>query len=485
MSERIDRAERLLKGGVPKTAGDEAEAIVTESRDAGIVLRALRVVADAAARLKRYDAAARALDLAANRAPAEQRSRLRLDQARMLVRAGQPGKAQPILTQISTTGTESEAADALALHAAALEDTGRDAEAAAIYRQIVARFANRNVAGEAMWRLGWIAWLRGDVGAAGEQWARLTEAPGGRAFRREALYWRARAVEQVRGRDAAEPLYARVLTEAPRSYYGMLAARRVARAPEAPRRNVAAFPAKPEDAVAADPGFARVDLLRRIGLVEYAWEELEDVVRASVGDHARLYGASAAYVRDERYHMALRIARRHFGMLADSGDPALPRAFWEIIYPLGWRNEVADAAKRAGLDPYLVAAVVREESSYYPRAVSRAGARGLMQLMPATARPMADLRGLAFEGGSVLDDPRVNLDMGAAFLAGLLKEFGDPRLALAAYNAGPRRARDWWKARRTSDMEAWVEQIPFDETRHYVKRVTLSWEEYRRIYASE
>jgi soluble lytic murein transglycosylase len=288
----------------------------------------------------------------------------------------------------------------------------------------------------------------------------------------------------LRGRDIAEPLYAKILTEAPRSYYGMLAARRVARAPETPRRNVT-LPAKPEDAVAADPGFARVDLLRRIGLVEYAWEELEDVVRASVGDHARLYGASAAYVRDERYHMALRIARRHFVSLADSGDPTLPRAFWEIIYPLGWRTDVVEAAGRAGLDPYLVAAVVREESSYYPRAMSRAGARGLMQLMPATARPMADLRGLAFEGGSLLDDPRANLDMGASFLAGLLKEFGDPRLALAAYNAGPKRARDWWKARRTSDMEAWVEQIPYDETRHYVKRVTLSWEEYRRVYASE
>jgi soluble lytic murein transglycosylase len=486
MSERIDRAERLLKGGVPKTASDEAEAIANEARDAGIALRALRVVADAAARLSRYDAAARALELAANRAPAEQRARLRLDQARMLIRAGQDKKAQPILTQISTTGADSEVADALALHARALDDGGRDAEAAALYRQIASRFPNREVAGTAMWRLGWLAWLRGDTAAAGEQWARLAESPGGRAFRGAALYWRGRTVEQLRDRAAAEPMYLKVVAEAPRSYYGMLAARRVARAPEMARRSPAAvFPPKPEDAVAADPGFARVDLLRRIGLVEYAWEELEDVVAASVGDHARLYGASAVYMRDERYHLALRIARRHFGTLAVSGDPTLPRAFWEIIYPLGWRNEVADAARRAGLDPFLVAAVVREESSYYPRAVSRAGARGLMQLMPATARPMADLRGLAFEGGSLLDDPRANLDMGASFLAGLLKEFGDPHLALAAYNAGPKRARDWWKARRTNDIEAWVEQIPYDETRHYVKRVTLSWEEYRRIYGTE
>jgi len=93
------------------------------------------------------------------------------------------------------------------------------------------------------------------------------------------------------------------------------------------------------------------------------------------------------------------------------------------------------------------------------------------------------VRGLPFDGGGLLDDPRANLEMGTAFLAGLMKEFGEPRLAVAAYNAGPRRVREWWKARRTSDMEAFVEQIPYDETRAYVKRVMLSWSEYRRLYA--
>jgi soluble lytic murein transglycosylase len=102
--------------------------------------------------------------------------------------------------------------------------------------------------------------------------------------------------------------------------------------------------------------------------------------------------------------------------------------------------------------------------------------------MPATARPMAEMRGLAFHGGGLLDDPRANLEMGATFLAGLLREFADPRLAIAAYNAGPKRVRDWWKARRTTDVDVFIEQIPFDETRLYVKRVVLAWAEYRRLY---
>jgi soluble lytic murein transglycosylase len=242
------------------------------------------------------------------------------------------------------------------------------------------------------------------------------------------------------------------------------------------------LPDDPAEAVAADPGYARVELLRRIGLVEVAWDELEDVAQRAVGDSVRLYGLTSAYAREERYHLALRILRRHFAALAAAGHQ-LPHAFWEMLYPLGWRTEVLAASERLGLDPYLVAAVVREESNYYPQAVSRAGARGLMQLMPATAEPMAARRGWRMREGALLDEPAANLEMGSAFLAGLIKEFGDPILAIAAYNAGPRRVREWWKARKSDDVEAWIEQIPFDETRHYVKRVLLSWDEYRRIYA--
>jgi len=263
----------------------------------------------------------------------------------------------------------------------------------------------------------------------------------------------------------------------------MLAARRAAgAAAESSAEPAIRLPADPRAVIADDPGFARVELLRRIGLVEFAWQELEDFVQRSHGDAVRLYALSSEYVKEERYHLALRIVRRHFVGLATTGHPALPRAFWEIIYPFGWRSDVREAAEQAGLDPFFVAAVVREESSYYPRAVSRAGARGLMQLMPGTAQPMAEHRGLDFRNGQLLDEPGANLRLGTAYLARLLREFGDVRVALAAYNAGPRNARQWWQARKTDDVEAWVEQIPFDETRQYVKRVMLGWEEYRRIY---
>ena len=479
--QRIDRAERLLRGGVPKTAADEAERIAGEVRDASVVVRALRVVADGAQRIGRYEAAAKLLAVAIPRVPAERQPGLRLEQARLLLRAGQRERGFAVLDRVAADGSEGEVAEALWMRAQALENAQRPAEAAAVYRTLAARFPRREIAGAALWRLGWTSFLKGDPRAASQQWSRLLDT-GNRAYRLAALYWRGRAADEARGGEQAERLYAQVLGEAPRSYYGQLALARVRRAPATGAPARVRLPADPAEAIANDPGFARVDFLRRLGLTESALEELEDVVERSAGDPVRLYGFSAAYVRDERYHMALRIVRRHFAALAISGDPGLPHAFWEMLYPFGWRNDVNAAARRYGLDPFLVAALIREESSYYPRALSRAGARGLMQLMPSTARPMAEHRGLAFAGGDLLDDPGANLDIGAAFLAGLLQEFKDPRLAVAAYNAGPARVRQWWQSRRTSDLEAWIEQIPFDETRQYVKRVMFSWEEYRRIY---
>jgi soluble lytic murein transglycosylase len=96
--------------------------------------------------------------------------------------------------------------------------------------------------------------------------------------------------------------------------------------------------------------------------------------------------------------------------------------------------------------------------------------------------PRASLPGLPV-GDDMLADPGANLALGSAYLAGLMKEFGEPRLAVAAYNAGPARVREWWKGRATDDLEVWVELIPFDETRFFVRRVMLSWEEYRRSTA--
>ncbi len=482
LGERLERAERLLRGGAPGQAGEEADRIVADAPDGSLVFRALRIAADAAKKLARWEFAARALELALPRAPSAQKPALQLERAKLLARAGQRLAALALFEQVAAAGGETETSEALYQRARLLEELDRQAEAVDAYRAVAARFPSREVGAASLWRLGWLAWLTGDPRAAGESWTRLAESGGDRAYRSGALYWAGRVREQLGEPARAERFYRQILAETPRTYYGVLAAGRAPGSTPPGVRAPATLPPEPAQAVAGDPAFARVDLLRRIGLVEYALQEAEELAARAAGDPVRLYGVSSLFVKAERYHLALRIVRRSLAPLAVTGDPALPRAFWEMFYPFGWRGELTEAAAAAGVDPYLVAAVVREESSYYPRAVSRSGARGLMQLMPGTAAPMARVRGLTFRNGRLLDDPAQNLRMGASFLAGLVREFGDARLALAAYNAGPKRLRQWWSARRSDDVEAFVEQIPYDETRHYVKRVLLSWDEYRRIY---
>ena len=472
-AQRIDRAERLLRSGVADVAMSEAERLVDEVKETAVVTRALRVVVDGARRLGRHEQAARTLGLLADRSPAERRPALRLEQARLLVRASERARALTALDAVVSAGPEAEKSEALYLKGRVLEDQAREVEATAVYRQVVANHPTREAAAASLWRLGWLAYGKRDAHGAQKAWTRLAELGTAGGYRHPALYWAARGREQA-GDAGAPELYSQILAEAPRSYYGMLAAGRLGRAREGGVAAPIALPPEPRAALADDPGFARVELLRRINLVEDAAQDLEEIVQGALTDPVRLYGLAGTYVAVERYHLALRIMRRHFQTFAATGDPTLPRAFWEMFYPYAWRDEVRDAAQRTGLDQYLVAAVVREESSYYPRALSRAGARGLMQLMPATARLMAT--------AVDLDDPGVNIELGTRFLAGLLREFPDARLAVAAYNAGPNRVRQWWAARRSDDVEAFVEQIPFDETRLYVKKVVFSWDEYRRIY---
>ena len=474
-TQRVDRVERLLRANVPDVAMTEAQSIVDEVKEGAVVTRALRVVADSARSLRRYDVAARTLGLVIDRSPAERRPRLKLEQARLYVRAKDLGRALTGLEAVAGTGAEADKAEALYLKALVLEDLNRDPEAITAYRAVVAQFPTREAAAASLWRLGWLAYGKRDAQGAQKSWARLAALPSAGAYRMPALYWTGRAREQAGGGEAAE-LYNQILSEAPRSYYGMLAAGRLGRAREGGVAGQIALPPEPRDALTDDSGLARVVLLRRINLIDAAASELEDAVQGAASDPVRLYGMAGVYVEAERYHMALRIMRRHFQTLASTGDPTLPRAFWEMFYPYAWRDEMREAAQRRGIDPYLVAAVVREESSYYPRATSPVGARGLMQLMPATARLMAPT--------GDLEDPGFNIELGTRFLAGLMREFNDPRLALAAYNAGPNRVRQWLSTRRSDDIEAFVEQIPFDETRLYVKKVVLSWDEYRRIYGS-
>jgi soluble lytic murein transglycosylase len=156
---------------------------------------------------------------------------------------------------------------------------------------------------------------------------------------------------------------------------------------------------------------------------------------------------------------------------------------WEVAYPPAWREEVLRWAPLAGVPPDLLQALMREESALDPAVVSVAGAVGLTQLMPATAGQAARRARLAVPTAADLVNPALNIRLGAIHLGDMLRRFGGSApLAIAAYNAGDTPVRAWWRARAALPLDEFVEEIPLQETRGYVKRVLRSYAAYRLLY---
>ena len=149
--------------------------------------------------------------------------------------------------------------------------------------------------------------------------------------------------------------------------------------------------------------------------------------------------------------------------------------------PLEWETAIREAAEVSDVDPWLLAGLARQESAFVAHARSPRGAMGVMQLLPSTARGHA--RTLGYGSRPDLNDPEINIRIGARELSRLLRRFGAVEPALAAYNAGETRVRRWWQ--QTPDRYRFTEMVPIPETYSYIRRVTYLAEAYRLVYAEE
>ena len=152
-----------------------------------------------------------------------------------------------------------------------------------------------------------------------------------------------------------------------------------------------------------------------------------------------------------------------------------------LAYPLGFWNIVKQASEREGMDPYIIVALIREESRFDPDALSQAGAIGLMQLMPFTAHEFKKELKIEVKNDSEIYNVKKNISIGTHYFSQLVKEFGILPLAIASYNAGEGTIRKWMLSSKHKDIEEFIEDIPYQETRNYVKRVMRSYWQYRII----
>jgi soluble lytic murein transglycosylase len=167
--------------------------------------------------------------------------------------------------------------------------------------------------------------------------------------------------------------------------------------------------------------------------------------------------------------------------LTVTGDD-LPRELQQVIFPVAYWDLIRKYASANNLDPYLMAALVAQESTFVPDVKSYANAYGLMQLLPSTARLNAQKLKLRYST-RVLTDPELNVRLGMLNFADTLKLFGEPYLALASYNAGDRAVKRWIQERPGLEREEFIDDIPYPETQNYVKRILGTADDYRRLYS--
>jgi soluble lytic murein transglycosylase len=154
----------------------------------------------------------------------------------------------------------------------------------------------------------------------------------------------------------------------------------------------------------------------------------------------------------------------------------------QVIYPVAYWDLIRKYAAADNLDPYLMAALVAQESTFVPDIRSYANAYGLMQLIPSTARLTAGKLNVKYSQ-RMLTDPEMNVRLGMKNFADSLKTFGEPYLALASYNAGDRAVRRWVQERPGLEREEFIDDIPYPETQNYVKRILGTADDYRRLYS--
>lgn len=470
------RAERLLAASRPAEALAELDAAARAEEPAADAERAAALRAASLLALGRHDDAERAaLPLAGAASPEAQRL-ARLVLARAAARAGRLDEAIRFYADVAAGAAplpglpewrQRDVGDEAAFLSAWLPYDAGDFARAIPALEAFAR-ANRRSrrADDALWFAAWSRYRLGRAADADRALARLSRGPLADA----ALYWRARL---ARGADRQRALYRACLAAGGTGWYALLARARLADLggalppppPPAPRP----LPA-PQDPIVAARLSVAVELLG-LGLRDAALAELRDLARTTrVRPAASLVAQLAAFAEDP--DLPFRMARDHL----------LPsRRVLRWAYPEPERRTLVSTAEALGVDPALVLGVMRRESSFRADARSAAGAEGLLQLRPATADRLAAVLGLPGGAGARLADPRTSVTLGTHYLALLLARFGEPAAAVAAYNAGPGPAAAWATARAGMPVDAWVESIPYRETRQYVKIVLAEWAAYRAL----
>ncbi|MBV8205960.1 MAG: transglycosylase SLT domain-containing protein [Acidobacteria bacterium] len=366
------------------------------------------------------------------------------------------------------------------------------AQAGSYYQEAGERFPESRLAPGMHWKAAWLLLRQGKTAEARQSFEEQIRKFPESGEIAPALYWRARLAEDEHDLPRARAYYRKETERYRNYYYADLARTRLEALGQGdvaidPLLAALPQPAPPhfidEPAPADNLRLQRANLLENGGMFDFAVRELQLAREEDGGawvnrEIARVYQSAGHY---DRALEALKHAVPSYFALDVA---ALPRSWWEGLFPRPFWADLTRYSQANQLDPFLVASLIRQESEFNPSAISYANAWGLMQVLPSTGGRLArELKIAKFKSDRLLE-PSTNLQLGTHFFRSLVDRFGGRvEYALAAYNAGPERVDDWLSSGRFRDPAEFVESIPFTQTREYVQAILRNAMVYRQLYA--
>jgi soluble lytic murein transglycosylase len=385
-----------------------------------------------------------------------------------------------------------------------IQKANDDDQADRILADLYAKYPKGAHAERAAWRVGWRAYKEQRYADTIRVFEQAAHDFNRSDYRPPWLYWSGRAHEALGEQALAEERYKLELADYRNTYHGHLALQRMAGYAPPPRIILASDTAgkqKSDAAVSDDTGLVVAPLppnaktiqdLLAANLFDDALNELHfaaltwgdpSPVEATIAWVERQRGRSEVGVqRFTDWRGSMNVMKRAYPQYLAAGGEQLPWDMQAVIFPIAYWDAIQKHSAESGVDPYIVAALTAQESTFVADIKSYAGAIGLMQFRPPDGREWAGKVHLPYSLG-LLSNGDASLKMGTAYLADLVRRFDNQMyLALAAYNAGPGRAHGWADDRAGLPQEEFIDDIPFPETQNYVKKILATAEDYRRLY---
>jgi soluble lytic murein transglycosylase len=487
---RRRRAELLYQGKQYATAADEYRALLDNAPSTE--LRRLQVAYGTALyKAGRYKDARLVLEQVAD-APDEinaQRlfylSELKKDDTKQWI---------AIVNQMRDTAPASPWLSEILLAAANRALLKKDyTSALSFYQETWTRSPQGKYASYTHWKTAWLTFRMNRLTEANHLFdEQITDYPGGLEAP-AALYWRARLAEEAGENGKAKAYYTKLAARFRFFYYGELASERLTKlkydGPPSNEPVLAKVPGLQLPLFATIPPAQNVRVQKAMvlengALFDFAIRELQAAGNDQVTSLWAQVRIAKIYLGQEREYRALQVLKRAIPSYYSYEISQMPREVWQVLFPKLYWTDLYKHSLQNNLDPYLVAALIRQESEFNPSAISHAHAIGLMQLLPSVGKKVAKQLKIKGYNNAQLVVPSVNLQLGATYFRQMLDQYGGQvEYALAAYNAGGDRVDDW-RGEHYRDIVEFVENIPFTETREYVQAIQRNVGVYRRLYAN-